>query len=431
MKYVKTGAGRSIPLISLLAILAISLTINLPGLAVSPMLGHLQKVFHSSQLESQLVTSLPNMVMIPIVLIAGRIATERWQTAVLIAGLLIFLAGGIGCFIASSMTELIVMSCIIGVGCGFVVPIAAGMISEWFVSSPRQRDLGLKSMVSNAVIIIANLYVGWVALRSWHAAFAVYLVPIIPLLLAPFLTRRFILAHAKDCRTPQEKEAEANSSDPDAIAEQAEGPHFQGRRSLWMLVRVILLYMIMTYATCAISYYSPFLMQHFGMSTTEVGVVTALYYMFCAGAGALVAKVRKFTGNSTMYVCLGMCGLSLAAIGLTHNVWIYMIASAVAGFGYGTIQPIIYNKTTYIAPTHKLGTRYFGYVLAANYVGIMMVPYIDQWFSNLFPSMPGAEFIGSALVIAALILWAVIERKNYTFQVSADTSAPTQAQLNS
>ena len=47
MKYVNSGNGK-MPLISLLAILAISLTINLPGLAVSPMLGKLHHIFNSS-----------------------------------------------------------------------------------------------------------------------------------------------------------------------------------------------------------------------------------------------------------------------------------------------------------------------------------------------------------------------------------------------
>ncbi|MDE5644042.1 MAG: MFS transporter, partial [Muribaculaceae bacterium] len=106
MKYVNSGNGK-MPLISLLAILAISLTINLPGLAVSPMLGKLHHIFNSSELESQLITSLPNLVMIPVVLIAGRIAVPRWQTAVLTTGLAIFFASGFVSLFADSMGLLI------------------------------------------------------------------------------------------------------------------------------------------------------------------------------------------------------------------------------------------------------------------------------------------------------------------------------------
>ena len=53
MKYVNSGCGK-IPFISLVAILSISLTVNLPGLAISPIMGKLDEVFHHvTELEIQ------------------------------------------------------------------------------------------------------------------------------------------------------------------------------------------------------------------------------------------------------------------------------------------------------------------------------------------------------------------------------------------
>ena len=71
MKYIDSGAGK-IPLITLIAILAISLTVNLPGLAISPIMGKLQTIFpHASEFEIQLLTVLPNLVILPFMLISG------------------------------------------------------------------------------------------------------------------------------------------------------------------------------------------------------------------------------------------------------------------------------------------------------------------------------------------------------------------------
>lgn len=420
MKYVNSGGGK-MPLITLLAVLSISLTINLPGLAVSPMLGKLHHIFHSSELESQLLTSLPNLFMIPMVIIAGRLATPRRQTAVLITGLLIFLLSGIACFFAHSMTELIIYGCTAGIGCGLVVPIAAGCISEWFTASPRQRDLGLKSTTSNAMVIIANLFVGWVVVYNWHAAFAVYLIPIIPLCLIPFMTQRFVNRHRTVDQTTVAIGPTTSDNDDD---------HFQGRTSLWMLISLIMLYMILTYATTSISYYSPFLMDHFGMSTTEVGVVTAMYYLMCSFAGAVVGSLKRFFGRPVMFICLALCAAGLIVIGLTHNFWVMAAASFVTGFGYGVIQPIIYNKTTYIAPNRKLGTQYFGYVLSSNYVAIMMVPFVDSFARKLFhSSAPGFEFVFSGAVVIVLLVWALIKRNYYVFDVNPASPAPTAAQV--
>lgn len=423
MKYVSSGSGK-MPLISLLAILSISLTINMPGLAVSPMLGKLHHVFNSSELESQLITSLPNMVMIPVVLIAGRLSVPRWQTAILSWGLAIFLVSGILSFFADSMTELIALGCMGGVGCGMVVPVAAGYISEWFVGKSRQADLGLKSTTSNAMVIVANLYVGWVITYNWHAAFAAYLIPLVPLCLVPFMTQRYIKAHRIE-------NAPAATTATATTAAKADAPyHFQGKTSVKLLFGLIFLYMILTYCTTSISYYAPFLMDHFGMSTTAVGIVTAAYYATCALTGMLVSPLKRVYGRNTMIICLMMCAAGLLVIGTTHNVIVYIIASLVTGFGYGVIQPVIYNKTTYVAPSRALSTRYFGYLLASNYVAIMMVPFVDGFARKLFQShAPGFEFLFSGIVVVLLLTWAIIMRRNYVFAVNPDSAAPTPAEV--
>ena len=83
MKYVETGYGK-IPYISLLAILSISLVVNLPGLAISPIMGKLNQVFKDvTELEIQLLTVLPNLVTIPFILCSGKICTPKNQMMIL------------------------------------------------------------------------------------------------------------------------------------------------------------------------------------------------------------------------------------------------------------------------------------------------------------------------------------------------------------
>lgn len=421
MKYVNSGNGR-MPLISLLAILSISLTINLPGLAVSPMLGKLHHIFNSSELESQLITSLPNLVMIPVVLIAGRLAVPKWQTAVLTTGLSIFFLSGVFSLFADSMGMLIFLGCMGGVGCALVVPIAAGYISEWFMGSSRQQDLGLKSTTSNTMVILANLFVGWVIVYNWHAAFVVYLVPLIPLCLVPFMTQKYIRKHRvlNPVNASEESSQKASQTLKPAY-------HFQGSESFRMLVALILLYMLLTYATTSISYYAPFMMDTYGMSTAQVGIVTAMYYLMVAVSGAFVGRLKKVFGKTTMFTCLAICAVGLIVIGLSKSYAVYIVSALLIGFAYGIIQPVIYNKTTYIAPTQKQGMQYFGYVLSSNYMAIMMVPFVDGFFRRLFHSTsPGFEFVFSGVVVVLLLVWALFEHKNYVFAVNPDSAAPSQ-----
>ena len=195
MKYVNTGYGK-IPFVSLLAILSISLVVNLPGLAISPIMGKLNEVFPNvTEMEIQLLTVLPNLVTIPFILCSGKICTQKNQMWILGIGLGIYALTGVLYFFAKSMIELILLSCLLGVGCGLVIPLAASLISQYFVGKERTRQLGMKSSLSNFSVIFATLFVGWVASLNWHLSFIVYMLPVVPLLLMRYMTADYIDSH--------------------------------------------------------------------------------------------------------------------------------------------------------------------------------------------------------------------------------------------
>ena len=73
---INTGQG-SIPLITLIGIWSISALNALPGLAVSPILGQLTETFpDASELDLQMLTSLPSLMIIPFVIVSGKL-TEK------------------------------------------------------------------------------------------------------------------------------------------------------------------------------------------------------------------------------------------------------------------------------------------------------------------------------------------------------------------
>ena len=56
-----------------IAIWSVSAVVSLPGLAVSPIMGDLNKIFpHVSNLEIQMLTSIPSVLIIPFILLSGR-----------------------------------------------------------------------------------------------------------------------------------------------------------------------------------------------------------------------------------------------------------------------------------------------------------------------------------------------------------------------
>lgn len=400
MKYISNGRG-SLPLITLIAILSVSLTVNIPGLAVSPMLGKLADIFpHASQLEIQLLTLLPNLVIIPLILISGKITSVRNQTAVLATGLAIFALSGVLYMFADSMPMLVGLGALLGVGCGLIVPIAAGQLGEWFYGEQKVKVLGFKSGTSNGIVILATIFVGWAADISWHTSFSVYLVPIIPLLLLPFMTNTFIRKHLR----PATPEADANGKNQSATESKK-----TFKRPILTLCGVIGLYIALTATSMVFTYYLPFTMKHYGLSSSQVGVATAMFYVTAMIGGFSLTPFIKMVGRTALYICIIIMTAGLLMLGFFHTMTTYVIGVLLIGLGYGFFQPIIYNKTTQIAPNNILSTKYFSYTLAGNYIAVSIVPLVVEFFQHIFnnhtadfPYYLNAVILGIVFIIGLL-----------------------------
>ncbi len=374
MKYISNGRG-ALPLISLIALLSVSLTVNLPGLAVSPMLGKLSDIFpHASQLEIQLLTLLPNLVIIPMILISGKITTVRNQTAVLATGLSLFLLAGVLYLFADTMPMLVGLGALLGVGCGLIVPIAAGQLSEWFYGEQSARVLGFKSGTSNGIVILATIFVGWAAGISWHTSFCVYLVPVIPLALLPFMSNTFIRKHLRG--------APAGTAESDANTAPVRGQKFA--HPVLTLAGVIGLYVVLTATSMVFTYYLPFTMKHYGLTTGQVGIATAMFYVTAMLGGFSLTPYIRLVGRTGLYICVVIMTAGLLVLGLFHTMASYVAGVLLIGLGYGFFQPIIYDKTTKLAPDKAHATKYFSYTLAGNYVAISVLPLIVEFFQRVF-----------------------------------------------
>ncbi|MCH5225609.1 MAG: MFS transporter [Muribaculaceae bacterium] len=406
MKFIDSGEGK-VPLLSAIAILAISLTVNLPGLAISPVLGRLKEVFHSTAIEAQLLNVLPNLLTIPFILGAGKICTPKNQLTVLTIGLVIFTATGVAYFFAKSMIILIVLSCILGVGIGLVIPLAASLISQNFTARPRGAMLGIKSGLSNLSLIIATLYVGWVATHNWHWAFAAYFIPVIPLVMVPFIKNKFI----NQARPAPKIVTSSDDAESDNF-------HFKGREAKSMLWFALIIYFMLSYGALVFSYYLPFTMEAYGLSTGKVGVATSMFYLAATLAGFGLSKVLKATGIWTFQLGMIVVALSLFGIGFIHTYASYIIGVFFLGLGYGVIQPVLYDKTSYFAPNDAKATEYFALLLTSSYVALSCIPFIVEFFGtfikgNTDPSFP---FILNGVIMAILAIVVVVKHKNFVVQ---------------
>lgn len=436
---INTGKG-TISLMTLIAIWSISLTVNLPGLAITPMLGSLDRIFpHTSELEIQLLTVLPNLFIIPFVLLSGKLSLSKSKISIVVVALAIYLASGILYFFARSMVDLIIISCLLGMGCGLLIPLAAGLLADTFVGKYRMRQLGIKSGISNMALVIATYAVGWLSHGNWRLPFLVYLIPAIPLVLSVFLRgipkadlspRAVTPAPAVKATAKAAEKASLAGTPAKAIhtAPPAGTPEDSygkiGRvkddfiiSRTWSLIAV---YFFVCYATVIVSYYTPFLMQSEGLGDSDVGTVTAIFFLAVFLPGFILPYILKLFRQSTLLVSTVVMAGGIILMVIGHRFSILCLAAALVGFGYGVFQPLIYDKATQIITVPAKSTLALAIVLAANYISISATPFIVDFFRSIFD--PGHvnnafPFILNAILLAIFTIVVILFRKSFVFRI--------------
>ena len=418
MMKIPTGKG-SITLPALLAIWSVSLVVNLPGLAVSPMLGNLDKIFPTaSDLEIQLLTVLPNLLIIPFVLFSGKLSESRDKVRIVVVGLAIYLAAGILYFFADSMTALILVSCLLGCGCGLVIPLAAGLIADIFVGKYRMQQLGIKSGISNVALVLATFVVGWLNHGNWHLPFLVYLIPAIPLALMVFVRNVNPTASAKMNTAPPGVASPAAES-VSGVAVPQPGEKVRSGFIIGRIAGLTGLYAFTTYAVSIISYYLPFLIQEDHLSSDITGTITALFYLAVFLPGFILPYVIRLFGQRTSLMAAVSIAGGLLLMALAREHFLLYIAALLMGFGYGVFQPVIYDKATYTVTDGRKSTLALAIVLSVNYIAVAVTPFIVDLFRDIFGTTSNHfPFILNFIFTLLFAVVVVLKRKSFTFRMS-------------
>ena len=387
---IDTGKG-TISLITLIAIWSVSAVTSLPGLAVSPILGDMNNIFpKASDLEIQMLTSLPSLLIIPFVLLAGHLSTGRSKLAILYEGLAIFTLCGVACLLAKSMTALIIASSILGIGAGMIIPLSTGLVVDYFTGNVRVQQLGYSSAINNLTLVAATALTGYVADINWHLSFLVYLLPGVSLILS--------LALRRETPTPEPKHSDQYKQTT------------INRRHLWVLTAF---YFVATYITLVITFDTAFLFEKYHISQHLAGISISLFFLAIMLPGLFLNRIIAVTRSYTNALSAMVMTVGLLLLSISKSPILLISGVILTGLGYGVIQPLIYDKAAIIEPP-KLATKALSVVMAANYTAIILCPFIINAARRLFASHSEQfGFILNASVAAVVTLIAFIGRRDF------------------
>lgn len=378
---INTGKGY-ITIWALLGIWSVAALTSLPGLAVSPILEKLATVFpKATDLDLQLLTTLPSLLIIPFILFAGYISNRVGYIKLLYIGLWLFLLSGVLYFVSGTIGQLIAVSAMLGVGAGIIIPFSTSLVSMFFSGKERTRQYGYVSAITNITLVIATAVAGWLADIQWRLPFLVYLLPIVSIVLVPAIKR----------------------GERSLVQQSGDAVEGGGWIKYTPLVKCMLYYLLITYLVMVVSINLPFLLGEYGYDSGAVGVVTSIFFLAMMLPGLFINRVVDVLGRNILVWSLLLIALGLLDVFYNSSLVFVIIGCVATGFGYGIAQPYIYDKAASSASPQR-ATYALALLMSMNYVAIVIAPFIVDWVQDWF-GVKGERF---PFVLNALIGFAAL-----------------------
>ena len=408
---IQTGRG-TIPLITLIGIWSISALNALPGLAVTPILGKLSVIFpHSTELDVQMLSSLPSLLIIPFIILAGKLTEKVNFIRLLQVGLAIFALSGILYLFAGKMWQLIAISAMLGVGSGMIIPLSTGLISKYFVGPYRVKQFGVSSAITNITLVVATAVTGYLAEVNWHLPFVVYLFPLVSLVLSVYLRRSMISEEGSASITNDEKEETGVPPIGPEVGKSKYGVNIKH------LLQVMMFYGLSTYLALIVTFNLPFLMEEYHFSSGDSGVMISLFFLAIMAPGLFLNRIVGLFREKTKFYSLLCIAVGLALIWISPKEWVIAPGCILVGLGYGVIQPVIYDKTTHTAVPKK-ATLALAFVMMMNYLAILLCPFIIDFFQSTVFHIKSQQFafVFNLCITLVALIWAYCKRNTFLFK---------------
>lgn len=306
-----------------LAVLSVSTITILGSTAVSPALSGIKSAFpQMSDSVIQLILTLPTLLIIPSCLLCRSAIRRMGEKRVLLMGITIYLIGGLGAGLMPNFYLLLAMRGVLGIGCGFITPMAQNLISSHFDGEVKVKMTSYSASASYLMGILASFTVGRLVGIQWRLAFTIYLVALAVLL----LNAVYLPSDA-----PQERPAEAAGA-------QRYGPNVPA-----LLTMLAMFGINGAFYTFSASISLFMRQERIGDDTTSGIVVSA--FMVCGFVvGLLVPAVRRRIKGLTMALGALMMGCGYWLLSLAGSLPSLMAAAAMVGGSYSILYSGIFTR---------------------------------------------------------------------------------------
>ena len=343
-----------------------------------------------------LVSTLPSVIAVPSMLLAGRLVGSKvsYKALSILGSVLIVLGGVTPFFVTGSWTFILLCRAMLGVGAGMY-----GVRNSFIIRSVPPEKIVLMTGLSTVALTVGGSFsgpaVGALASVGWNYAFLYDLVPVIILIL--------VIVGMKE---PEKL--------PEIPKDGAGGKRSAGKLSwkicFYALTQLLIIGTLYPMTVSGVSIY----FDRYGLGSPALaGLVMSLFPLLGVVGNLFLNRIMKLFRRFTIPVMAFLVILGAGFSLIFHSLITTAVSYSLAGFGYHVIIGVLQVYNGLEAPPEKLAVG-STLILASKSVGIFLSSYFIMactWAFDL-KNRIGIEnaFLGCIIVYALLLLFTVLVR---------------------
>lgn len=402
-----TGAGPEAGTLVLATLLATSSLTVMAGATIAPSLpglaAHFADVPNAGTL-ARLALTLPALLIAVGAPVAGAIVDRMGPRRVLLASLVLYVAGGTSGLWVPDLWSLLVGRLALGLAVAGVMTATTTLIAIYYPGTARDRVLGLQGFAMSIGGVVFLSLGGVLAEGDWRLPFAIYALP---LLILPVATLR--IRGSDDSALPR-----TGASEPTPALALATR---YGSLYAIAFAAMLLFYVVPTQV--------PFLLGSIGLTDAALaGYAIALSTVASAATSLLAARLqRSVRAWPILTAMFGLLGLGLLGAGFADGFAAICVAMLVIGAGAGLIMPVLSGMVLARADPATRG-RAIGGLSTAIFLGQFLSPLA---FAVLGPGRSVSEafvLVGAVGLAGAVALAIGFARGGQTAPEAVDLPNP-------
>lgn len=340
----------------------------------------------------QMIMTVPSLMMIPVSIFVGLIASYVTKKNLVLFALACELIGGLLPLVAhTSIGALFVSSALIGIGQGFLITYASAILAEHFEGNTRGWSMGIKQAASSVGIAGLTIATGFLVTTfgpdKWYNAYLVYLL-VIPIILLTI----FLLPKGK----------------PD-VKLVGKGVGLKGLKKVFTGNMIYMNIMFFFLAAFNFAFY-----LNIGMSVTAkglgdasvIGLATAWNSLLTIAIGIGFGIILRIFKKFTLASCMIISAIAYLILASAPSIPLVVLGGIIYGIGAGIQMP---GSVFYITESvdSDSSTLALGISMVMISLGIHLSPVVVNAIAGVFGPIDGTS--GLAVAAGGFVVLFVIE----------------------